>query len=124
MSVHVQNAIEIIDDILSKVDEFSRQAVPPAAAAANAGTEKAAATGKAGKKKDKKTKKEANAAPTAATTNQESSDPFAMADLRVLRYICVNHLVLRQFLVLQAHNTKSKPENSQQKLTLCKYMAH
>lgn len=77
MSTPLQNAINIIDDILSKVDEFAKQAPAPAVAAAGAqATGDGAATKKRGKKKDKKT-------PAAAAENEQSSDPFAMADLRV-----------------------------------------
>lgn len=78
----LQRAINIVDDILSKVDEFGKQATPvPAAAEAS---EPAAQATKKGKKDKKATKKEASAAPDAAATgNEQSSDPFSMADLRV-----------------------------------------
>lgn len=79
MCTPLQNAINIIDDILSKVDDFATQAPAPAAAAPTV----AEGPKKGGKKKDKKVKKEASAAPVAAAENEQSSDPFAMADLRV-----------------------------------------
>jgi hypothetical protein len=78
MSVQLQNAIDIIDDILSKVDSFAAQQAPAAGEAGAPGEQS-----KKGKKKDKKAKKEASAPPAAAAENEQSSDPFAMADLRV-----------------------------------------
>ena len=80
MCTHVQNAIDIINDILSKVDDFAKEAPAPGAAAP-AG--ESPHVQKGGKKKDKKAKKAASAAPVAAAENEKASDPFAMADLRV-----------------------------------------
>jgi hypothetical protein len=81
MGCHLQNAIAIIDDILSKVDDFAKLTPEPADASVQPAGE-AAATKKQGKKKDKKAKNEA-AAPAPAAINEQSSDPFTMADLRV-----------------------------------------
>lgn len=84
MAIALQNAIDITDDILSKLDDFAKLAPAPSPAAADASaqpTGQAGATKKASKKKDKKAKKETSAPP--AAENEQSSDPFAMADLRV-----------------------------------------
>jgi hypothetical protein len=93
MVCHLQNAIDIIDDILSKVDDLKQHTAAPAADRDVQPVGETAAPGEAaakkpGKKKDKKVKKEA--APAPAATNEQSSDPFTMADLRVraLAFAC------------------------------------
>jgi hypothetical protein len=81
MSEALLSAIDVIDDLLAKVDTWEAAGGSAASAAPQVDAQPA----QKGKKKDKKAKKEQTASDSnnVAASNEQSSDPFALADLRV-----------------------------------------